>query len=74
MREGWVELWLRTNAGGALNTCKSNGNSAMSSSGERVSNTWTTYLQDGDNIPKGMLIPNKAADSHESVVKGGLYL
>ena len=33
-----VRFWLRMNAGGVLNTCKSNGESAMVSSGERVSN------------------------------------
>ena len=27
-------------------------------SGERVSNTWVTYLQEGDNIRKRVLIPH----------------
>ena len=28
-------------------------------SGERVSNAWVTCPEDRDNIPKGMLIPDK---------------
>ena len=29
---------------------------------------------DGDNIPKGVLIPNVITTSHEDVMKDGLYL
>ena len=43
-------------------------------SGERVSNAWATCPLDGDNIPKGVLIPNVTAISHEDAVKDGLYL
>jgi hypothetical protein len=32
-------------------------------SGERVSNTWIIYLQDGDNLSKGWIIPNKMVAS-----------
>lgn len=57
------------NAGGVPNTCKSNAlwfdemksllrfDSDIAVSGERVSNTWETYLLAGDNIWKQMLIP-----------------
>ena len=31
----------------------------LGESGERVSNTWIICLQVGDNIPKGVLIPNE---------------
>jgi hypothetical protein len=48
-----VWSWLRTNAGGVLNTCKSNGNSGVFIwsyfSGGRVSNTWVTCPMEGDN-------------------------
>ena len=43
-------------------------------SGGRVSNAWATCPLDGDNIPKGVLIPNVTAISHEDAVKDGLYL
>ena len=38
---GEFDRWLRTNVGGVLNTCKSNGSEglALLVSGERVSNT-----------------------------------
>ena len=44
------------NAGGVPNTCKSS--EPFGVSGGRVSNTWATYLVDGDNIEKSVLIPN----------------
>ena len=71
-----VWSWLRTNAGGVPNTCKSNGAKPFGTllSGERVSNAWATCPLDGDNIPKGVLIPNVTAISHEDAVKDGLYL
>ena len=56
------------------NTFKSNGDYFDNLSGERVSNAWATYPLDGDNIPKGVLIPNVTAISHEDAVKDGLYL
>lgn len=64
-----VWSWLRMNAGGVPNTCKSNAlyliemtsllwfDFLISKSGERVSNTWVTYLLAGDNIWKQVLIP-----------------
>ena len=43
-----------------LNTCKSNGvyDFGYKLSGERVSKAQITCLKDGDNNPKGLLIPN----------------
>ena len=46
-----VWSWLRMNAGGVLNTCKSNEVEIFGSklSGGRVSNAWVTCLVQGDN-------------------------
>ena len=41
-------------------------------SGERVSNTWATCPLAGDNIPKGVLIPNELHLLHGRCKKGGL--
>ena len=65
------------NAGGVLNTCKSNeflsecgfGQMKEEVSGGRVSNAWVTCLTLGDNSQKWLLIPHKTTDSHESGVK-----
>ena len=48
------------NAGGVLNTCKSNGDPglALGISGERVSNTWATSPSLWDNPGKPGLIPD----------------
>ena len=50
------------NAGGVPNTCKSNALrkvlALFNLSGERVSNTWATYLIAGDNEWKHSLIPH----------------
>ena len=54
------------NAGGVLNTCKSNekllfdffGLIRVVDSGERVSNAWVTNLKLGDNTGKLVLIPH----------------
>jgi hypothetical protein len=46
------------NAGGVLNTCKSNGELEIVLSGERVSNALVTCPEDGDNSSKGLLIPD----------------
>ena len=58
-----VWSWLRMNAGGVLNTCKSNGlymkPSDCKVSGGRVSNAWITCLILGDNSWKRLLIPHK---------------
>ena len=68
-----VWSWLRTNAGGVLNTCKSNGDSGRFIrnylSGGRVSNTWVTCPMEGDNIQKWVLIPHKALPAHAGTVK-----
>ena len=57
-----VWSWLRMNAGGVLNTCKSNGLVLKPSdiwvSGGRVSNAWVTCLTQGDNTWKQVLIPH----------------
>ena len=46
------------NAGGVLDTCKSNGELAIALSGERVSNALVTCPEVGDNSSKGLLIPH----------------
>ena len=46
------------NAGGVLNTCKSNGELAIILSGEWVSNALVTYPKVRDNSSKGLLIPH----------------
>ena len=38
-------------------------------SGGRVSNAWVTYLVQGDNNLKRLLIPHKTTASHDAVVK-----
>ena len=58
------------NAGGVLNTCKSNGRVAMLYSGERVSNTWVTCPEVGDNSSKGLLIPHVVAKVRGFAIKG----
>ena len=68
-----VRSWLRMNAGGVLNTCKSNGlymkPSDCKVSGGRVSNAWVTCPTLGDNSWKRLLIPHKCTASHEAVWK-----
>jgi hypothetical protein len=51
------------NAGGVPNTCKSNGVvvAIRQLSGERVSNALVTCPEEGDNSPKGLLIPHVVA-------------
>ena len=36
-----------------------------------MSNAWIIYLRDWDNIPKGVLIPDKTTAPHGAVVKDG---
>ena len=50
------------NAGGVLNTCKSNEKLSFGvvESGERVSNAWAIYPWVGDNFGKLKLIPHKS--------------
>ena len=68
-----VRSWLRMNAGGVLNTCKSNGFKWKLAfiwiSGGRVSNAWVTCLVLGDNSWKRLLIPHKRTEPHGSVWK-----
>ena len=51
------------NAGGVDKACKLNGTEAARPkySGERVSNTLATYLEDGHSSPKGGVIPDTDA-------------
>ena len=69
-----VWSWLRTNAGGVPNTCKSNGDIYFGRylSGARVSNAWTTWPSEGDNTWKQMLIPHETTAWHQGGVKGGI--
>ncbi len=55
------------NAGGVLNTCKSNGELAIGLSGERVSNALVTCPEVRDNSSKGLLIPHDV-----TLVRGGV--
>ena len=66
-----VWSWLRTNAGGVPNTCKSNGAKPFGTllSGERVSNAWGTCLSVGDNSWKRLLIPHNTFERHRLKVK-----
>ena len=50
-----------------LNTCKSNGTFGFS--GERVSKAQVICRKDGDNVPKGTLIPDVVWGSHDSYTK-----
>ena len=65
-----VRSWLRMNAGGVLNTCKSNevyfevfGWMDIPSGG-RVSNAWVTCPALGDNRKKFLLIPHNPLGAH----------
>ncbi len=63
------------NAGGVLNTCKSNEKVPACRdeySGARVSNTWIIYLQIGNNCSKGQLIPDKVIATSVAIMKGSL--
>ena len=61
------------NAGGVLNTCKSNGDTVevfgrkRYSSGGRVSNAWVTCLTLGDTTWKQVLKPHKRTGTHVHV-------
>ena len=67
-----VRSWLRMNAGGVLNTCKSNGvyltdffgMMFFKLSGGRVSNAWVTCLTQGDSSWKRLVIPHTLHYSH----------
>ena len=66
-----VWSWLRMNAGGVLNTFKSNGRRELAplASGGRVSNAWATCLSQGNNASKGVLIPHETTGPHGQGVK-----
>ena len=63
-----VRSWLRMNAGGVPNTCKSSGEVMKPSdsllSGGWVRNTWVTCLLQGDNRWKRLLIPHMLTVPH----------
>ena len=60
------------NAGGVLNTCKSNGGHLAigAFSGERVRNALVTCPEEGDNSSKGLLIPHAIAWIRCLAIKG----
>ena len=62
------------NAGGVLNTCKSNEELLSSDerfpSGERVSNALVTCPEVGDNSSKGLLIPHVVILIRSFMTKG----
>ncbi len=61
------------NAGGVLNTCKSNGARLAIDefSGERVRNALVTCPGEGDNSSKGLLIPHVVLEVRGSGTEGG---
>ena len=60
-----VRSWLRMNAGGAPNTCKSNGTPPRrEASGERLSNTWRTCPLLGDSRGKPRVTPDDPGAAH----------
>ena len=73
-----VWSWLRMNAGGVLNTCKSSGDMKSESfgrkisyfSGGRVSNVWATCPVLWNNHWKRWLIPHVIARGHPLARKG----
>ncbi len=60
------------NAGGVLNTCKSNGARLAIDefSGERVRNALVTCPEEGDNSSKGLLIPHVVLEVRGSGTEG----
>ncbi len=60
------------NAGGVLNTCKSNGGHLAIDdfSGERVRNALVTCPEEGDNSSKGLLIPHVVLEVRASGIEG----
>ena len=66
-----VWSWLRMNAGGVPNTCKSNEEDRFGGflSGGRVSNAWVTCPIQGNNSWKRLLIPHKRTLPHGKVWK-----
>ena len=68
-----VWSWLRMNASGRLNTCKSRGNREKLAfpltTGARVRNAYATYLLLGYSPEKFGLIPHSTTSPHGEVVK-----
>ena len=62
------------NAGGVLNTCKSNGRHLAigALSGERVRNALVTCPEEGDNSSKGLLIPHVVREVRGSCTEGAI--
>ncbi len=64
------------NAGGVLNTCKSNEAPCLRIrrlSGERVRNALVTCPKAGDNSPKGLLIPHVVIRVRYLMIKGVIH-
>ena len=70
-----VRSWLRMNAGGVPNTCKSNGamievfGQISLHSGGRVSNAWRTCTVLGDSSWKRLVIPHETTGGHPPEAK-----
>ena len=70
-----VWSWLRMNASGRLNTCKSRGSmrrrfvEVLMATGARVRNAWATCPFQGDNRWKRRLIPHGIIKRHLLVIK-----
>ena len=72
-----VRSWLRMNAGGVLNTCKSSGDCLIEDfgwklsdlSGGRVSNAWRTCTVLGDSSWKRLVIPHETTGGHPPEAK-----
>ena len=66
------------NASDRLNTCKSRGSGDVAihlpATGARVSNTYATHPQQGDNPEKSGLIPRTPASGHPVAGKGVIRL
>ncbi len=64
------------NASDRPNTCKSRGNRKVAilwlTTGARVSNTYATYLLQGDSPEKSGLIPHNTMIPHGMIVKDSL--
>ncbi len=59
-------------AGGVPNTCKSNEDVAIHSSGERVSNALVTCPGEWDTSSKGLLIPHTVVRIRGLTTKGAI--
>ena len=66
------------NAGGRLNTCKSDGNAPVAipvaTSGARVRNAYATYPEQGQNVEKSALISHVDDSGHPESFKGASWL